>query len=104
MPYVYVDEVDEGIEAAEVVGIDEFREVTDENERLNVEIDELVSERNSLAESNEKLATELDDAKRRFANAFLTTPERIKSATATEVREESEPVTFDSLFAQRKGD
>lgn len=104
MPYVYVDEVDEGSEAAEVIGLDEFRNVSEEVERLNVEIDELVTDRNSLAERNERLATELDDAKRRFADAFLTTPERIKSETATEVVEESEPVTFESLFEQRKGD
>ena len=94
MPYVYMDEVPDGMEEAAVYSEEDYDGVTAQLEQAQAENAELAAERDDLAR-------ELDAAKTKFANAFLSSPHHAKQVQAQEVREEDKPSTFDTLFAGR---
>lgn len=94
MPYVYMDELGEGMVEADVVERDIADSIADER-------DAAVTERDSLLAANESLARELDDAKAKFANAFLSSPEKMKSNQADDAKEEGKIQSFDELFKGR---
>lgn len=87
MPYVYMDEVPDGMEEATVYSEEDYNGVTAQLEQAQTERD--------------NLARELDAAKTKFANAFLSSPRHAKQVQAHEVKEEDRPSTFDTLFAGR---
>lgn len=94
MPYVYVDELPDGMEEAVVYSEEDYDGVTAQLEQARAESAELAAERDSLA-------SELDAAKTKFANAFLSSPQHAKQVQAQEAGEEDGPSTFDTLFAGR---
>lgn len=94
MPYVYMDELPDGMEEATVYSEEDYSGVTARLERAQAENTELAAERDNLAR-------ELDAAKTRFANAFLSSPQHAKRVQAQEAKEEDGPSTFDTLFAGR---
>lgn len=94
MPYVFMEELGEGMEEADVVDRDAYTTLETERDVLQLERDEA----NGKVES---LKAELESAKTKFADAFLTTPERMKSVQASDIAEDSVPQTFDALFAGR---
>lgn len=47
------------------------------------------------------MARELDAAKTKFANAFLSSPQHAKQVQKQETKEEDMPSTFDTLFKGR---
>lgn len=93
MPYVYMDEVPDGMEEAAVYSEEDYDGVAAQLERAQAENAELATERDNLAR-------ELDAAKTKFANAFLSSPQHAGQVQAQEVREDK-PSTFDTLFAGR---
>lgn len=101
MPYVYVDEVPDGMEEANVYSEEDYNGVTEQLERAQTENTELATENTELATERDNLARELDAAKTKFANAFLSSPQHAKRVQAQEVKEELRPSTFDTLFAGR---
>lgn len=94
MPYVFMDELPEGMEEATVYSEEDYGDVAARLERAQGENAELAAERDGLAR-------ELDAAKTKFANAFLSSPQHAAQARAQEAREEDMPSTFETLFAGR---
>lgn len=87
MPYVYMDELPDGMEEATVYSEEDYNGVTAQLEQLQTERD--------------NLASELDAAKTKFANAFLSSPQHAKQVQKQETKEEDMPSTFDTLFKGR---
>lgn len=91
MPYVYMDELPDGMEEAIVYSEEDYNGVTAQLEQVQAESAELAIERDNLAR-------ELDAAKTKFANAFLSSPQHAKQV---QKQEEDMPSTFDTLFKGR---
>lgn len=87
MPYVYMDELLDGMEEATVYSEEDYNGVTAQLEQVQTERD--------------NLARELDAAKTKFANAFLSSPQHAKQVQKQETKEEDMPSTFDTLFKGR---
>lgn len=87
MPYVYMDELPDGMEEATVYSEEDYNGVTAQLEQVQTERD--------------NLASELDAAKTKFANAFLSSPQHAKQVQKQETREEDMPSTLDTLFKER---
>lgn len=94
MPYVYVDELPDGMEEAIVYSEEDYNGVAAQLEQMQTENTELATERDSLA-------SELDAAKTKFANAFLSSPRHAGQVQRQEAKEEDMPSTFDTLFKGR---
>lgn len=102
MPYVYVDELQDGMEEADVRSADEYSALQMELDTVIGQRDEFQRSIDELTGERDGLAAELDDAKRKFADSFLSSPGRAKSTQRSEMRsEEAAPKTFDSLFKGR---
>lgn len=101
MPYVYVEELLEGMEEADVYQADEFGALKSDLEEAVAERDELREVNEGLVSERDSLAAELDDAKTKFANAFLSSPQKAKQVQAEDARTEDRPSDFNSLFAGR---
>ena len=123
MPYVFVEELAEGQNEADVLEAASYRElqtsfdelqtsldvITEERDELQRSYDEAVSARDELQRSydeavsaRDSLEQELGEAKTKFANAFLSSPQKAKNVAAGEVREQETPMTFATLFTERK--
>lgn len=87
MPYVYMDELPDDMEEATVYSEEDYNGVTAQLEQVQTERD--------------NLARELDAAKTKFANAFLSSPQHAKQVQKQETKEEDMPSTFDTLFNGR---
>lgn len=94
MPYVYYDELEDGMEAAEVTSVEEYNALEAQRAELQEQYDTLVTERDSLSK-------ELLDAKTKFANAFLSSPQKMKQENAADLKHEDEAMTYDKLFSGR---
>lgn len=94
MPYVYMDELPDGMEEAIVHSEEDYNGVTAQLEKVQAENTELAIERDNLAK-------ELDAAKTKFANAFLSSPQHAKQVQKQEAKGEDMPSTFDTLFKGR---
>lgn len=101
MPYVYRDELGEGELEADVVTRDEFTTVETERDLAVIERDEAFEERDGLIAERDNLAKELDNAKTKFANAFLSSPEKMKRDQNEDVKDDSTIKSFDQLFSGR---
>lgn len=101
MPYVYYDELPEGMEEAEAYSPDDYNAIAMERDTAIGQVDALNAEIASLTGERDSLMGELDDAKRKFADSFLSSPMRAKREQAREMREEERPSTFASLFKGR---
>ena len=91
MPYVYMEELPDGMEEATVYSEEDYNGVTAKLEQAQTENTELATERDNLAK-------ELDAAKTKFANAFLSSSRHAGQVQGQETKEEDMPSTFDTLF------
>lgn len=96
MPYIFKEILDEGEEEAAVVGRDEFEAVIEERDRLMTQRDELV-DRAEAAEAGWAAA------RNKYADAFLTSPARVKREQEDDVKRDGRPQTYDELWAAREG-
>ena len=96
MPYIEVDEIEEGYEAADVVARSEYDAVISERDEVVTQRDEAIVR----AETAEADAKKMRD---KYAKAFLTTPQRIKEETEEDVKKESRKRSFSDLW-KGKGD
>ena len=122
MPYVFVEELEEGREEAQVVDASEYSALQleydtavgardmlqqsvdaleQERDDLAEERDNLAGERDAIASERDSLAAQLDDAKTKFADAFLSSPQRAKEVQREDAAGEGRTYTFDELFAGR---
>lgn len=103
MPYVFVEELGDGMEAADVRTAEEYdtlsaalESANSALEANNAERDELQAKYEEVVSKCDAVSRELDDAKRKFASAFLSSTDR--QTTPPEQRDTYKPKTFDSLF------
>lgn len=96
MPYVFMEELGEGMDAADVYSADDYNAIVTERDGLVAERDALIGERDSLT-------NDLNDAKTKFANAFLSSPQQAKQSNAEDMRREDTVLSFDELFTGRSG-
>ena len=122
MPYVFVEELEEGQEEAQVVDASEYSALQleydtavgardmlqqsvdaleQERDDLAEERDNLAGERDAIASERDSLAAQLDDAKTKFADAFLSSPQRAKEVLREDTADDGRTYTFDELFAGR---
>lgn len=81
MPYIFVDELADGQEEAQVYTPDDYNAI--------------VGERDALTAERDSLRSELSEAKTRFAGAFLSAPQ---ARQADQPKESYTPKTCSSLF------
>lgn len=109
MPYVFKEELAEGETAAEVFSLDEKKDMQDRIDELELQalesedgLNSLRAERDELAGQLETVKKSLDDAKKKFANAFLSSPQQAKSSQGDDVKKDSKgAVTLSQLFNER---
>lgn len=101
MPYVFVDELAEGQEEADVYSPDDYNAVMMERDTAIGQIEDFRNQVRELTGERDSLMGQLDDAKRKFADSFLTSAASVKKAQNDDVRSESTPSTFDTLFRER---
>lgn len=96
MPYIFVEELEEGQEAAEVYGKDEYDQLKADYDNLGKERDELSTSIESLGNENKGLQQSLDDAKKKFAQSFLDSIDKPMKGSGGEPA--YHPATIESLF------
>lgn len=96
MAYVWVDEPEEGADVRDVVAREDY--------------DQIVTERDGLVEQRDTLITRAEtaeqgwrDARNKYADAFITSPQRMKEDQNRGVSEVGRASTFAELF-RTKGD
>lgn len=89
MPYVFYDELPEGLEAADAVSSKEYDELLNTNADLAAQVD--------------KLGRDLRESKKKYADAF-TTANKVVQRHSADTRKDSSPHSFNELFAKRTGD
>lgn len=94
MPYIYVDELEEGQTEAEVVDRADYDAVITER-------DEVLTQRDTAIERAETAETELKAQKQKYADAFFSTPEGAKRWQNEDVRKDGRAYTFGQLFEDR---
>lgn len=94
MPYVFMEELGEGMEAADVVERDEY-------ETLKTERDVFELERDENAQRIDTLKAELESAKAKFAEAFLTEPTKMKARQSEDIKQDGRATSYSELFTGR---
>ena len=91
MAYVWVDEPEEGADVRDVVEREDY--------------DQIVTERDGLIEQRDTLITRAEtaeqgwrDARNKYADAFITSPQRMKEDQNRDVSEDGRASTFAELF------
>ena len=91
MAYVWVDEPEEGADVRDVVAREDY--------------DQIVTERDGLIEQRDTLITRAEtaeqgwrDARNKYADAFITSPQRMKEDQNRDVSEDGRASTFAELF------
>ena len=101
MPYVYYDELPEGAEESEAYSPDDYNALMMERDTAIGRAEEFERQVSELTGERDSLMGQLDDAKRKFADSFLSSPAKMKRTQREEMREEESPSTFDTLFRGR---
>lgn len=94
MPYVYREELGEGEVEADVVERADYDAVI-------VERDELVTQRDTLIERAETAEKGWAESRNKYADAFLTSPARIKKEQEEDVRRDGLPHSYQQLFGMK---
>ena len=95
MPYIFVEEPEDGVEYAEVVSVEDFN-------ALQASFDDMVSQRDAAIERAEAGETEAKRMKDKYANRFLTTAAQAKRDLKDDVERDSGPRSFAELFRERE--
>lgn len=101
MPYAFYDELPEGVEEVEAYSPDDYNALAMEWDTTIGERDALRLDLEAMTQERDSLAMQLDDAKRKFADSFLSSPAKMKAAQGADLRSEDQPKTFDTLFKER---
>lgn len=97
MPYVFKDELDEGEVEADVVERSEYQTVVEDRDTVRTQRDEAIAR----AETAEK---GWEESRNKYADAFLTSPARVKAAQERDVKEDGQVYSFQELFEKRGDD
>lgn len=96
MPYVFREVLEDGEEEVAVVAREDYDAVVQER-------DTIVTQRDAAIERATTAEKGWADARNKYADAFLTSPARVKDEQAADVKRDSRPQTFAELFASREG-
>lgn len=96
MAYVWVDEPEEGADVRDVVAREDYDQIVTER-------DGLIEQRDTLVERAETAEQGWRDARNKYADAFITSPQRMKEDQNRDVSEDGRASTFAELF-RTKGD
>ena len=96
MAYVWVDEPEEGADVRDVVAREDY-------DRIVTERDGLVEQRDTLIARAETAEQGWRDARNKYADAFITSPQRMKEDQNRDVSGDGRASTFAELF-RTKGD
>lgn len=99
MPYIFVEELSDGQEAADVVERETLKVIGGERDAAKSEVEEIQAKLETAESERTKLIEELAEAKSKFANAFLDGA--IGSKPVEKTNENEAPCaisTFDELF------
>lgn len=96
MAYVWVDEPGEGADVRDVVAREDYDQIVTERDRL-------IEQRDTIITRAETAEQGLRDARNKYADAFITSPQRMKGDQDRDVSEDGRASTFAELF-RAKGD
>ena len=95
MPYIFVEELEEGVEYADVVSAEDFN-------ALQTSFADMQSQRDAAIERAEAGEAEAKRMKDKYANRFLTTAAQAKQELKEDVDRDTGPRSFSELFAERE--
>lgn len=101
MPYLFVEELEEGQEEANVRSAEDYAALEAERDSAVSERDELQKSYDGMVAERDNLAAELDNAKTKFADSFLSSTQKMKKNIAEDNENDSKPMTFAQLFNER---
>ena len=96
MPYVFKEILEDEDVAADVVERAEYDTVIEERDHLMIQRDEAI-ERAEVAEKG------WEESRNKYADAFLTSPARVKREQSDDVKRDRLPQSFNELFDNREG-
>lgn len=91
MPYIYRDELHEG-----EVGVDVFSK--DDYDKILNERDEVIIQRDNALGQISQLENALRESKKKYADTFLSSPERAKNDLKDDTQKDSRASSFEELF------
>ena len=96
MPYVFKEVLDEEETEADVVEREEY-------DALLAEKDKLVTQRDEAISRAETAEAGWAESRNKYADAFLTSPARVKSSQDNDVKRDGTVTSFSQLFEEREG-
>lgn len=96
MPYVFKEFLDDEEIEADVVERGDYDAVVQERDQLMTQRDEAIVR----AETAEK---GWEESRNKYADAFLTSPARVKREQEDNIRKDGMAFTYDDLFNMREG-
>lgn len=96
MPYVFREELMEDEQAADVVERSDYDAILQDRDELMVQRDDAIAR----AETAER---GWEEARNKYADAFLTSPARVKQEQESDVKRDGTVVSYEQLFADREG-
>lgn len=96
MPYVFKEMLDDEEVEADVIERKDYDAVIEERDMLITQRDEAIN-RAEIAERG------WQESKNKYADAFLTSPARVKSDQNNDVKRDGLPQSFEELFSNREG-
>lgn len=96
MPYIYKELLEDGDLEADVVTREDYVAVIQDR-------DELIVQRDSAIERAETAERGWQEAKNKYADAFLTSPARVKKEQEADVKRDGTVTSFEQLFNMKEG-
>lgn len=96
MPYIFKEILEDGEVEADVVERESYDAVIQDRDELMVQRDEAIVR----AETAEK---GWEEARNKYADAFLTSPARVKAEQSADVKRDGTVVSYQQLFENKEG-
>lgn len=96
MPYVFKETLENEEVEADVVTREDYDAIIQERDQLMTQRDEAIS-RAETAEAG------WAESRNKYADAFLTSPARVKEEQSKDVKRDRLPQTYQQLFERREG-
>ena len=96
MPYIFKEVLDDGEVEAEVVERGEYDAIIEDR-------DQLIVQRDSAIARAEEAERGWEEARNKYADAFLTSPARVKREQSNDVKRDGTVVSFKELFESKEG-
>ena len=94
-PYYFSEEELEGYDTVDVVERTEY-------DKVNGDLEDMRGQRDAAIMRAEDAEAAAIEAKEKYANAFFTTPSRIKEEMEQHVKDDGRPKSFAELFEMRE--